>query len=345
MPGLIGHEAGSIERDVVTAGERMPKETAYSRAVFMTSVPLMGVAVIGALSGSQFLDFLLLPLAIALPLIAWSTVKFISQVRLEQPEVKKYIILYGFSLIVLAAGVCFYCLMEAALSHGTEPTALFHKRCLFAFTVIVAFPLVDLILYRYYLLSGAETAHKIETALNLTRVAFFLVAAILLAQIIGAPLNTAMRLGYRTIAKTLVSLGADVRKSDRYHATPLWYAVHGADPDMAEFLLDKGAGLDKDLAGLGLNRAVYAHDADMLRLLLSKGADPNSTYMGATALVHACERKDMAKIRMLLDAGADINFKSHYPNMPYDGKSPLDVAYESGDSRQVELLLSSGSKR
>lgn len=323
----------------------MQKGTGYLRVVVRSCVPLVGVAVMGALSGHQFLDFVLVPLAVALPFIAWSRIKFVGQARSRQPIDTKYIVIYGCSLIVLAAGLCFYFLMDAALSHGTEPRAVFLTKCLFALTVIVAYPLIDLTLHRYYRLSDAETSRKIKKVMGLTNITFLLVAGVLLVQIIGAPLNTAMRLGYRTIAKTLVNLGADVRKSDRYHATPLWYAVHGADPDMAEFLLVKGAILDESLAGLGLNRAVYAHDTDMLRLLLSKGAYPNSTYMGATALVHACERKDIAKIRMLLDAGADINFKSHYPNMPYDGKSPLDVAYEGGDSRVVDLLLSSGSKR
>ncbi len=47
-------------------------------------------------------------------------------------------------------------------------------------------------------------------------------------------------------------------------------------------------------------------------------------------------------LRML--SGADINLRSKYPNMPYDGKSPLDRAYESGDAKVVELLLGHGKK-
>jgi ankyrin repeat protein len=114
---------------------------------------------------------------------------------------------------------------------------------------------------------------------------------------------------------------------------------------MTTFLFNKGAKLDKSVASLGLKRAVEGNNTDMLRLLLSKGADPNSTYMGATPLVDACQRKDMAMIKILLDSGADMNFKSSYPNMPYDGKSPLDIAYESGDGQVVELLLSHGKKQ
>lgn len=315
------------------------KGTGYLRAVVRSCVPLVGVAVVGALSGHQFLDFVIVPLVVSLPVIAWSTVKFVAPARSEQPIDTKYIIIYGCSLVVPAAGVSFYLLMDSALSHGTGSGEVLLKKCLFAFIVIVVYPLFDVILHRYSRLSGPESAGTIKIATAFTQVSFFLIAMVLLAQIIGAPLNAAIRLGYRNIAKTLINLGADVHKSDRYHATPLWYAVHGADADIAALLLEKGAKLDKNLAGLGFNRAVYARDTDMLRLLLSKGADPNAAYMGATALVHACQRKDIAKIKLLLDVGADINVKSHYPNMPYDGKSPLDVAYESGDEQVVRLLL------
>lgn len=109
---------------------------------------------------------------------------------------------------------------------------------------------------------------------------------------------------------------------------------------MAALLLNKGAKLDVSLAGFGLTRAVEDNRLDMLRLLLGRGADPNATYMGATPLVHACRRGNVPVIRLLLDSGANINVTAHYPNMPYDGKSPLDVAKEDGSRRIIELLYS-----
>lgn len=318
----------------------------YFRAVVRSCVPIIGIAVITALSEEKklFLTILLLPLAVAIPLITWSTIKIIGQARVEQLIDKKYLAIYGFSLIVLAAGVCFFFVLEAIGSHGSD-RGLFRMKCLFAFTVIAAYPLVDLLLYRFSQLSDTERNQKIKYATILSRVTFLAVVVFLLIRIIGPPLNMALRLQYRSIAKTLINLGADVHQSDRYGCTPLWYAVHRVDLDMTTFLFNKGAKLDKSVASIGLKRAVESNNADLLRLLLSKGADPNSTFMGATPLVDACQRKDMTMIRILLDSGADVDFKSNYPNMPYDGKSPLDIAYEGGDAQVVELLLSHGRKR
>jgi hypothetical protein len=319
----------------------------HFRAVIRSCIPIVGIALIAALSEEPklFLAILLLPLAVAIPLIAWSTIKIIGQVAPKQLIDKKYLVIYGFSLMVIAAGACFFFLLEAGGSHGAVHPELFFKKCLFAITIIAVYPLIDLILFRSYQLSETENVRKIKTAIMLTRVIIFMAVVLLLFQIVGPPLNAALRLKYRSIAKTLINFGADVHKSDRYGCTPLWYALHRVDLDMTTFLFNKGAKLDKSVASLGLKRAVEGNNTDMLRLLLSKGAGPNSTYMGAPPLVDACQRKDMAMIKILLDSGADMNFKSSYPNMPYDGKSPLDIAYESGDGQVVELLLSHGKKQ
>jgi hypothetical protein len=58
------------------------------------------------------LTVLLLPLAVAIPLMTWSTIKIIGQVAAKQFIDQKYIISYGFPLIVLAAGVCFFFILE-----------------------------------------------------------------------------------------------------------------------------------------------------------------------------------------------------------------------------------------
>ncbi len=320
----------------------MPKTTGHFRAVVRSCIPIIGIAVIAALSEEPklFLTILILPLAVALPLIAWSTIKIVGQVRTRQLIDIKYLVIYGFSLIVIAAGVCFYFILNAGLSHGAVPRELFLKDCLFAFTIIVIYPLLDLLLVRSSQLSDTEGVRKIKYAAILSKVIILAALVFLLIQIIGPPLNDALRLRYRNIARTLINLGADLHKRDRYGCTPLWYALHRVDLDMTTLLLNKGADLNDRFAGYGLIRAVEATNPDMLRLLLSRGADPNSTYMGATPLVHGSHRKDMTMIRILLDSGADIHFRSNYPNMPYDGKSPLDIAYEGGDAQVVELLLS-----
>jgi hypothetical protein len=315
----------------------------YTRAIIRFLIPISGIGVMAALSEEPrlFLSILLFPLALALPVIVWSTIKIGRQMGIEQSIDKKYIIFYGCSLIFLATGACFYFMLESGLSHSTVTSEVFRKKCLFVFMAVIAYPLVDLIL-RQYLISVGTAVRKIRRIMVLTGVTFLATAVLLLVQIVGSPLNAALRFDYRNIAKTLIVWGADVHNSDRYRATPLWYAIHKGDLEMTTFLFDNGAKLDASIEGFGLSRAAQSHNDAMLRLLLSKGADSNSTYMGATSLVWACLIKDKAMAKILLENGADINFKGHYPNVPYDGKSPLDLAYENNDSQMLELLLSSG---
>jgi hypothetical protein len=61
----------------------------YFRAIVRSCMPIIGIAVIAALSMELklFLTVLLLPLAVVLPLIAWSTIKIIGQVRIMQLSV------------------------------------------------------------------------------------------------------------------------------------------------------------------------------------------------------------------------------------------------------------------
>ncbi len=81
------------------------------------SVPLLGVAVIAVLAEDQkfFSTLILLPFGIALPLLIWSTIKINGQVRTNHFIDIKYIVIFGLSLIAMAAVICFYFLLEAAI--------------------------------------------------------------------------------------------------------------------------------------------------------------------------------------------------------------------------------------
>lgn len=312
----------------------------HARAVVRSLIPFAGMAILLILSDEKklFLSIIAIPVAVAIPLIVWSTRKIISDALAKRFIEQKYVILYGVTLAVIAAGACFFFMIDAALSHGADH-GLFFDRCLFLITVGVVYPLADLMWYRAAGRAQAGKIHKIKYPMIISQALILGVAVFLLVRIAGPPLNTALRLQYRDFAKQQIHHGFDVRRKDRYGATPLWYAVHRVDADMAARLLDRGARLDSEIAGLGLRRAVEDKNTDMLKLLLDKGAAPDSADMGATPLVVACQQKDTASIRILLDGGADIHRKSKYPNMPYDGKSPLDVARETGDAKVLDLLL------
>ena len=310
-------------------------------------VPLLGIAIIAVLAEDQrfFRTLVLLPFGVALPLLVWSTIKIHVQVRANHLIDIRYIVIFGFSLVVLAAAICLYLLFEAALSHGAVPTELFWKNCLFAVIMIVVYPLTDLLFLRFRQGSDPEHTRKTRYSMIAAKAFVLVLAVFILIDIIGPPVNAALRRNYQSAAKALIYQGADLNKTDRYRCTPLWYALHKADLNMTTFLLDKGAHLDKTIAGMALTRAVESRNIDLLRLLLNRGLDPDSTYMGATPLVRACLSKDLKAIKALVENGADIHVRSSYPNMPYNGKSALDIARENGDAQIIELLMSDSAEK
>ena len=320
---------------------------AHFGSITRLCVPVLGIAVIAVLAEDQgfFRTLVLLPFGIALPLLIWSTIKINGQVRANHLIDSKYIVIFGLSLIVMAAVLCFYFLLDAALSHGAVPTELFRKNCLFTLLVIVAYPLMDVVFLRFRQKSDPGRTRKIRYSMIAAKAFVLVLAVFILIDIIGPPVNAALRRNYQSVAKDLIYRGANLNKTDRYGCTPLWYALHRVDLNMTTFLLDNGARLDKTIAGMALTRAVESNNMNMLRLLLNRGLDPDSKYMGATPLVRACLSKDLNAIKLLVQNGADISVRSSYPNMPYDGKSALDIARENGDTQIVELLMRDSAKK
>jgi hypothetical protein len=324
----------------------MAKRMDYFRAVVRFCIPIIALVVIAGFYSEPrlFWKILFLPLAIAIPLILWTTIKIIIQVRIGQIIAIKYLFIYGCSLIFIAVVVCFSFVVEAIGGHGSY-SGPFLTKCLFAFTLIVAIPLIDLILYRSFQLADSERKQKIKHAKILSRVIFTMVAVFSFIWITWPPVNIALRQNHREITKILINLGFDIHKTDKWSCTPLWYAIHRADPEMMIILLNNGATLNQRLAGWGFVRAIETNNEQMLKLLLDNGADPNSISLWAPPLVLACQKKNMTIIKMLLDSGADINLRGSFPKTPWDGKSALDIAREAGDAQIVELLLSRGKNK
>jgi ankyrin repeat protein len=121
--------------------------------------------------------------------------------------------------------------------------------------------------------------------------------------------------------------------------TPLMLAVLAGDPVAAASLVDAGADVDAadhEQKWTALHFAARDHHAALVRLLLDAGAevDPVDVF-GDTPLWRAVMTagSDLSTLSVLLGHGADPRRKNRH------GLSPLDLARESGQEDVVALLL------
>ncbi|MBN2315462.1 MAG: ankyrin repeat domain-containing protein [Sedimentisphaerales bacterium] len=172
------------------------------------------------------------------------------------------------------------------------------------------------------------------------------------------PLHTAVMKGPKDIVELLIQQGADINAKDKWGCTPLYWSI---------------------------NNKVFPSDndnppIDSLHLLIANGADVNIEYGdGETALLLAAKAGQTDTVRLLLEAGANINAKDdrgqnalhvmldirNASNNRYrlskdtlelllakgadvnakdnDGRTPLHLAAESADREIVALLLDKGA--
>ncbi len=157
------------------------------------------------------------------------------------------------------------------------------------------------------------------------------------------PLLFAAQQGNLDAARLLLAAGADVNEAapdgiggdtnarSRYvrdtEAAALLVAIDSGHPEMALFLLERGADPDHDGAGRSaLHAAVQRKMPEVVAALLAQGADPNARLarrlpfvsrrifqangltpneIGATPFFLAASFNDLESMRLLVDAGAD----------------------------------------
>ena len=126
------------------------------------------------------------------------------------------------------------------------------------------------------------------------------------------PLHYAVANGNVGIARLLISEGANVHHAARGGATAMSLAVARSDVPAMSVLVEAGARPD----ATQLTFAVSLSSAETVQFLLENGADPEAVpaRVGTQPpfpppVILATKRGDTAVIRLLLDAGADINRK------------------------------------
>ena len=222
------------------------------------------------------------------------------------------------------------------------------------------------------------------------------------------PLHVAARKGHFDVVKLLIDAGSKVDARDYKNATPFFWAVcfccYFPDKNKSlkevfeeykkiwDFLLKKGADINSmNIAGNPLIGAVFRNNFqyEATKYMLEHGADPNAEYIEAEEYKKAnykSNSKPMDEgytplfvannekiINLLLDYGADINYKNNKGNTPIfwfargfdpkninlikviiekgadvnavnnEGKTPLLLAVSDGNFYIAKILLEHGA--
>lgn len=141
----------------------------------------------------------------------------------------------------------------------------------------------------------------------------------------------------------LVRAGANVNAANRFGATPLWMASTEGNAAMVEALLSAGADATMSALGGEpvLMTAARTGNVPALKALLAYGADVNATEArhGQTALMWAVGGRDTypEAARVLIEHGADVTIRSD------GGLTALLFAVRQGNLEAVRLLVNAGA--
>lgn len=163
----------------------------------------------------------------------------------------------------------------------------------------------------------------------------------------GADLLAAARHGDTAAVTALLDAGADVDSRDNGRWTPLVWAAAYLHADTARVLIENGADLEAiGRAGKNSGTALMwaakkPGSRAMVILLLGAGAKVDGTdQYRRTALMLAARHGRAGGIRLLLDAGADIDAVNDLPRV----RTALEVAQKYRGRRIVRLLREAGAK-
>lgn len=144
--------------------------------------------------------------------------------------------------------------------------------------------------------------------------------------------------GVRT-ADVLLSAGLDLDeeafREGEWKATPLWYAVaRGENLVLARHLLGLGADPDHCLWA-----AAYRDDVAVIRLLLDAGAELDPVAEDETPFLHAVKWSHFRAAKALLERGAKVDFQDR------SGMTALHYMLKKrSDERHVRMVLKFGAR-
>ena len=155
------------------------------------------------------------------------------------------------------------------------------------------------------------------------------------------PLIEAVKQGDAAKVRALIDQGVDVSEAEKDGTTALHWAAHLGDATSAALLIN--AGVDpKAVTRNGATAYALACSkghAEVIELFIEAGEDPNAVLTGEPAIMKVARAGNAAAVRVLLEAGADVNVAE-----PDRGQTALMWAASAGNAEAVEVLLEFGRR-
>jgi len=151
-------------------------------------------------------------------------------------------------------------------------------------------------------------------------------------------LSAAAYYGHREVVDLLLGQGVEINKADdEAGITPLIAAISGGEPEVADFLVQRGADVNLQTKR-GLSALMWAADIEhpgLVSSLIGRGADVNAkSAEGLTALMISAGKTGTTEIaQLLITAGADVNIQKN------DGKNALMLAINKKNPEMARMLL------
>lgn len=148
------------------------------------------------------------------------------------------------------------------------------------------------------------------------------------------PIHYAVGFGKLDIVQLLISKSPHViNLRDKKGHTALYHAIMHHYPDIAKFLIEKGANPNIDKDETPIHLAVRKGQCEIVKLLIPIIPDINvQNGWGHTPLFIACRDQRLSIIELLLKNNADKNIRNNL------GESPLDEALGLNNKAIIDLL-------